>query len=107
MNYQTSIRTPQAVSPLGGLGAPSPFATPGSHADVYASMAAKNQNDYARQVQLANAQQLVQDRQMQQQMAMRGLQMLNQQRDNEQELANRQQSMYGNYVNSLLGGLFT
>lgn len=116
MNYQTGIPIPQPATPAmrtmaqQGLGAPSPMSFGGSHNDVYAGLAKKNQMQFDRSAQEANAQSVDQARQIQMQMAMRGLEQLAQQRQNAADIATRRQrAMFdqtGGMLNGLLGGLF-
>jgi hypothetical protein len=91
---------------LRGLSAGSPFAQPGSHADVYASLASKNATDYDRAVQMQDAEQVQRARDAQQQLALRGLEQASQQQQNMTGLANRRMEMSSGYLNSILGGLF-
>jgi len=116
MKYQTGITTPQPASPAmramaaQGLNAPSPMSFGGPHSDVYAAAAKRNAMQFDRAAQMANADTTDQARQIQMQMAMRGLEQMAQQRQSAMDIAGRRQKMAmdatGGMLNGLLNGLF-
>jgi hypothetical protein len=82
--------------------------------DNYSAYAQKNAVDADRAMQMANAEYEVKARDLQSQLAQRGLQQMAQAQQNQADLGtrryqtalNRTQDMFGN-VNRLLGGLFS
>jgi hypothetical protein len=111
-SYNTSIPVKPVVpyqdrmAALGGLSAQSPYKTPGAHSDVYAHLSKGNQTSYDRAVQMADQSHMQRATEMQNQMALRGLQQLSQQRENQQNLANRRTQMVSGFLNGLLTDLY-
>jgi hypothetical protein len=113
MNYRTSIDARPPVDPVMAqnamAGMQAPASVPGVQADVYAGTGQRNALNYGRTVSQANAQYVTDTRRMQAEMALRGLQQLVQQRQYQNDAVNatltqrnRQQGM----LNSLLSGLY-
>lgn len=112
MQYETGIPFSGAVSPvlrqqaLGALTAKSPFAYQGSHGDVYANLAQNNATDFARAAQAADMDAMQKSRDMQAQMALRGLEQMARGQDNSRQMANQ---IYGNqtgFLNGVLSSLY-
>ena len=117
LNYNTGISATPPLSPqfrqgiLTGL-----TSQPGMGVaeDNYAAYAQKNAVDADRAMQMANAEYEVKARDLQSQLAQRGLQQMAQAQQNQADLGTRQyqtalnrtQDMFRN-VNGLLGGLFS
>lgn len=109
MFYNTSIpvQSPFSGRPqaLEGLTAARPFAT-SAGADTYGGLSQANATDFDRDTQAKEAAYIAQARDMQQQMAMRGLEQMAQQQQNQQQLQTTRMNNATSYLNSLLSGLF-
>jgi hypothetical protein len=79
------------------------MAKPHMGGDMFAGLSRANQVDYDRAAQMANQDHMLQANRLQGQMALRGLQQVSQQRQNQQDLGLRRMNM----LNSLLSGLYT
>lgn len=107
MQYTTGIPFTGAISQdlrqqgQQGLAAPSPFSYQGPHADVYAGLAQGNVTDFQRSAQMADMDAYSRSRDMQSQMALRGLDQMAQAQDNARNVS---QQIYGNQL-GFLGGL--
>jgi hypothetical protein len=108
MQYRTSIST---APPLDSgmreraMGAMTGRPLPGVNADVYAARGQQNAVAYDRAAQQANADYVTKAKQLQAQMAMRGLEQLVQQRQYQNQ-ASEQIMRQSGMLNGLLGGLF-
>lgn len=108
MFYNTTLPVEPAVSPAlrqrgaAALSAPSPFAFPGAHGDVYAGLSAQNATAFDRAATEADATTMQRKRDTQTQMALRGLEQMVQAQDNQRSLATQRT----NFLNGLLQGLY-
>lgn len=117
MNYKTGIPITQPATPAframaqQGLTAQSPMAFAGQHDDVYAGLAQKNAMNFDRAAQAANNTALQQARDVQMQMALRGLEQVAQERRNAEDIAARRRQaafgQVGGMLNGLIGDLFS
>lgn len=112
MQYSTGVPFTGAIPAntrqegLAGLAAPSPYKFPGSHQDVYAAMAKTNATDFDRTAQSADIEMMTKSRDLQSQMALRGLEQMAQGQDMSRNVSNQ---IYGNqtgFLNGLLSGLY-
>lgn len=112
MQYTTGMPFVSAVAPLlqaeagKAMAAPSPFSFQGSHQDLYNSLSRQNATGFDRAAAQADTDMQTQSRNLQTQMALRGLQQMAQAQDSQTRLANQ---VYGNktgYIGSILSGLF-
>jgi hypothetical protein len=112
MDYRTQLPVGPVASPAlrqqaaQALTAPSPFAFPGSHQDVYSNLASQNATAFDRAATQADAETMQQQRNTQMQMALRGLEQMAQAQDNSRSLAMQAYNNRSGFLNSLLQGLY-
>ena len=105
MTYYQSFQNPAGPS-FAAIDGVSPYQLPGSHSDVYSSLATRNSAalNAARNQALTDFEN--ERLAAQQNSALTGLQNLMQSRKQQQDLASQQNSMRFGVVNSLLSGLY-
>lgn len=78
----------------------------GPHRDVYAGLAQNNATGFARDATSADIDTMKRTREMQMQMALRGLEQMSQAQDNSRQLSNQMFSNQTGFLNGLLAGLY-